>query len=80
MTINVIDYLELPSAISFYYYCTCYQVKMLMFYNDQITNVTFVGKRRRYIVNTYRKFSYISLREFILDELPTNVQRAQVLS
>ena len=29
------------------------QVKMFMFYNDQTTNLTFLGKKPRYIVNIY---------------------------
>ena len=38
---------------------------MLMFYNDQITNVTFVGKRMRYIVNTYSNLrTLVYLRSF----------------
>ena len=30
-----------------------YQVKMWMFYNVQTTNLTFVGKKSRYTINTY---------------------------
>ena len=34
-----------------------YQVKMLTFYNDQTTNVSFVDETMRYTVNSYSKFA-----------------------
>ena len=37
-------YLELHNAISYYRLCNINQVKLLLFYNVQTTNLTFGGK------------------------------------
>lgn len=39
-----------------------YQVKFLMFYNVQLTNLTFVGKNMRHSINNYRiaKFQIVN--------------------
>ena len=41
---RIMDYLELHNDISFTIKVIYYQVKLLMFYNVQTTNLTFVGK------------------------------------
>ena len=48
MLFSVTYYLELHIPISFYYWVkmVLYQVKMLMSYNVQTTNIAFVGENK----------------------------------
>ena len=51
MIFSITYYSELHNALfltNFFF-----QVKMLLFYNVQITNLTFVGKNMRYTIHSY---------------------------
>ena len=55
MILSVTYYLELQNTIWFLFFMWFYfQVKLLLFYDIQITNLTFVGRNTRFTVYRYR--------------------------